>query len=1250
MYGDRSRLLRRVAKLTALTTLAGVAVTGADLALAGIAGKGRAPSVITGSGLADFDKRLDGVRVAPSKVQQAALRALGDVEVGWTALGTPHSLRARKGALSAPSNAAPDAVARGFLRQHAALFRQQPADIARLRLTMLDPDKSGATFLRYQQTHGPRAVHGATLLVTLDHARRVLFVGGTLAPSLGAVAPPVLSADAALARVAGSVKVKSARGDVRPLTSAIGAASAVGTKKFHNTLSNPARRNAQPITAELVTVPTATGGRTAWQIRADVASNADYVTLVDATTGEVLYRKNQWSNSEPHGLVHTGDDPEAGGQVAGVVFSGIDGSWVDDDTTSGNNTNTYQDLDDDDDVTPGSQPVNADQHFDYPWTDPWGSTGVLPTTGDERDATVTQLFYYTNWWHDYAYGLGFTETARNFQNDNFGRGGTGGDAVRAESDDGYGTGVEKLCQNSANVDILCRNNANFNANGPDGTVPRMQMFVGDDGGRRTQRANNRDTVIHEYMHGISGRIISDGNLAGDVQSGALGEGWGDAMATSVNNDPVYGEYNNGDYTNGIRGVSYADNNQDHEYGDICNNDDPDDPDDPPCQVHDDGRIWAMTMWEVRDALIGKHGFNTGKALHEDYLMLGMKNTPDTPSFHDARTGYLTADALTTILDPNDTNQCLLWRVFAENELGVTDSPDADNDMTPTVSTDTPDECDPVATITGILTRPEGTDVALDGSTSTVGGDPGDDLSYAWDLDDDGDYDDSTAPNPTFTDVGTDGSFPISLRVTNTAGYSDTTDATITITNVTPSFSSLGADGPKGEGALLTVSGLVTDPGWEDDLSVTIDWNDGSPVENVAGAEENSRPDATLGFSVGHYFGDNGSYAVNVCKADDDTNTCTVVPVTITNVAPTVTIDPSQLTNRVENQALPVSATFSDPGWLDTYPTATVDDGTGGGAQPGIATVTNEGGPGVPDTGTITGTALYGDNGIWTVTVSLTDDDGGEGQASFDVTVHNVDPNVVINETGAVIVNGVPTLFADVGVPVQFRAQITDPGSDDLTTTWDWDDGAPSPDESNLSLVNPPLPDPPQSPSVQPRDISHDTSHAFGLACMYDVVAGATDDDSGTASDSIKVLITGSPTFSRGAGYWQTAYKHKGGAGFSDEQLQCYLDIATFLSNTFNEARDASTIPVAYDDIFVAGKKGSMQQQLDRELLAAWINFANGGVEYTELLDTNGDLIPDTSFIDVMTAAESVRLNPASTRAQQEAKKNLLEKINGRDGL
>ncbi len=77
-------------------------------------------------------------------------------------------------------------------------------------------------------------------------------------------------------------------------------------------------------------------------------------------------------------------------------------------------------------------------------------------------AAVTQLFYTNNWLHDYWYDSGFNEAAGNAQLDNFGRGGVGGDPLRAEAQDGALAGS--------------RNNANMTTPA-DGLSPRMQMYL-----------------------------------------------------------------------------------------------------------------------------------------------------------------------------------------------------------------------------------------------------------------------------------------------------------------------------------------------------------------------------------------------------------------------------------------------------------------------------------------------------------------------------------------------------------------------------------------------------------------------------------------------------------------------------------------------------------------------------------------------------------------------------------------------------
>lgn len=76
-----------------------------------------------------------------------------------------------------------------------------------------------------------------------------------------------------------------------------------------------------------------------------------------------------------------------------------------------------------------------------------------------EDVAITNLFYMNNIMHDVWYQYGFDEGSGNFQDNNYGNGGAGGDYVEAEAQDGGGL-----------------NNANF-ATPPDGNNPRMQMYL-----------------------------------------------------------------------------------------------------------------------------------------------------------------------------------------------------------------------------------------------------------------------------------------------------------------------------------------------------------------------------------------------------------------------------------------------------------------------------------------------------------------------------------------------------------------------------------------------------------------------------------------------------------------------------------------------------------------------------------------------------------------------------------------------------
>ncbi len=432
---------------------------------------------------------------------------------------------------------------------------------------------------------------------------------------------------------------------------------------------------------------------------------------------------------------------------------------------------------------------------------------------------------------------------------------------------------------------------------------------------------------------------------------------------------------------------------------------------------------------------------------------------------------------------------------------------------------------------------EGNDVTLNGSGSSD--EDGDIVSWQWDFDGDG-FDDASGEVVEFTNVGQDGVFEACLLVTDSGGRADVDCTTITIHNVAPSVS-LSSNAPVNEGSAVTVTGTVTDPGWLDPLTATIDWDDGT-VEPISGTLENVRPNATLSFSASHTYGDNGTFAAEVCASDDDTTTCKTI----------------------------------------------------------------------------------------------------------NLRVDNVDPTAAIDMSSAILINGVPTFLAQIGDTLPFSGRSTDPGSDDLGLIWDWDDGSPL--TISQSLVNPPNPDPFPSPSVQPRDVTAAASHTYTEACLYEISFWSVDDDGGTSTvATANVIIVGDADDARSAGYWQTEYaKHlrdKGKPHFDAETLQCYLDIAGFMSQVFDEVVDASSFGAAADVLYVDKNEGDMTEIFDRQLLAAWLNFANGAIGYGELVDSDGDSVPDAPFANVMATAEATRLAPAPSQAGLEAQKGILEALN-----
>lgn len=89
------------------------------------------------------------------------------------------------------------------------------------------------------------------------------------------------------------------------------------------------------------------------------------------------------------------------------------------------------------------------RNFNFPFSD-------AASTDANMDAAVANLFYSTNMAHDILYRFGFTESARNFQKNNFGNGGADNDEVNAV------------------VVPFITNNASF-VNHPDGTSGELSV-------------------------------------------------------------------------------------------------------------------------------------------------------------------------------------------------------------------------------------------------------------------------------------------------------------------------------------------------------------------------------------------------------------------------------------------------------------------------------------------------------------------------------------------------------------------------------------------------------------------------------------------------------------------------------------------------------------------------------------------------------------------------------------------------------
>lgn len=189
-----------------------------------------------------------------------------------------------------------------------------------------------------------------------------------------------------------------------------------------------------------------------------------------------------------------------------------------------------------------------------------------------------------------------------------------------------------------------------------------------------------------------------------------------------------------------------------------------------------------------------------------------------------------------------------------NELDDDRDGQIDEDLAPVES--------PVANAGGPYTVDEGSSVTLNG---TAASDPnGDQLTFAWDLDNDGNFEMAGAA-PTFAGIDGPSVHAVTLRVTGSAGSSQAS-TTVTVNNVAPRIEDFTPDNILcfSETNPLSLTIVFSDPAQlNDTLSATIAWGDDEPGEVL-----------TSGQPIEHDYGfisedDISRFTVTVTVSDED---------------------------------------------------------------------------------------------------------------------------------------------------------------------------------------------------------------------------------------------------------------------------------------------------------------------------------------------------------------------------------------------
>ncbi|MDN3358711.1 M36 family metallopeptidase [Actinomadura sp. DC4] len=655
--------------------------------------------------------------------RQRDLAARQGVTARWNKLGTPAILVPQGQALATGLAADPATAARAYLSQQRELLGVSQQAVDSLEVVAVNPIGAGSAVL-FRERFGDLPAGYDGLAAVGVAGGKVYMVNSTLAPDVSTPEPATLTETQALRNASSDTGLNS------------GTVTSEGSSGGWSRFTASGLQGTQSV--KLVAVPLPQGGaRSAYEVSVNDsgASGAEsYTSYVDARTGDVLIREDnvaddaenpEWKafpenppadyssrdTRETWCLTRTAGCDRVIANAASPLPWDVDPSvsaTESTQTTRGNNEWAAQDWLD---ATgrgfnlAGFATPRPDRNYTYPWTNQWYKTKCDPSTFDspqrnDIDAADANLLAMHNRMHDFSYNLGFTESAWNLQDDNFGKGGLGADPEHGNS------------QSGARVPgSLIRDNAN-QATPPDGNPPTTNMYLwqsiaGSFYSPCVDGDYDQSVIGHEYTHAISNRMVAgpDRGLTG-FQAGAMGESWSDldameylaanGLVPAGQSAFVTGQYVTGNKVRGIRDYDLSKNPL--NYSDLGF-------DLTGPEVHADGEIWNGVNYDLRQAFIAKYG--AGSAALRRSCAEG--RTPVTRCPGDRRwiqlvyDGWLLmANGAVSMLDARDAmlaadqmrfggaDQALLWNTFAHRGMGsgAASNTNADSDATPGFSSPT----------------------------------------------------------------------------------------------------------------------------------------------------------------------------------------------------------------------------------------------------------------------------------------------------------------------------------------------------------------------------------------------------------------------------------------------------------------------------------------------------------------------------------------------------------------------------------